>query len=106
MPGDRYFQPEIETIPRAELAKLQTERVLNLVPYACERSAFYREVWDAAGVRPGDIRDLDDFARRIPTITRDDIRAFRSRTGDPYAGLLCVDPPELTSITSSSGTTP
>jgi phenylacetate-CoA ligase len=39
------------------------------VPYAYERSAFYREVWDAAGVRPGDISDLDDFTRRIPTIT-------------------------------------
>ena len=104
-PGDRYFQPGIETMPRAELTKLQTERILSLVPYAYERSAFYREVWDAAGVRPADIRDLDDFARLIPTITRDDIRAFRSRTGDPYAGLLCVDPSELTSITSSSGTT-
>ena len=91
MPGERYFQPEVETMPRAELTKLQTERILSLVPYAYERSAFYREVWDAAGVRPADIRDLGDFARLIPTITRDDIKAFRSRTGDPYAGLLCVD---------------
>jgi phenylacetate-CoA ligase len=105
VPGDRYFQPAIETMPRHELTKLQTERILSLVPYAYERSAFYREVWDAAGVRPADIRDLDDFARQIPMITRDDIRAFRSRTGDPYAGLLCVEPSELTSITSSSGTT-
>jgi phenylacetate-coenzyme A ligase PaaK-like adenylate-forming protein len=40
-----------------------------------------------------------------PHDTRDDIRAFRRRTGDPHAGLLCLDPTELTSITSSSGTT-
>jgi phenylacetate-CoA ligase len=66
MPGDRYFQPEIETMPRAQLAKLQTERILSFVPYAYERSAFYREVWDAAGVRPGDIRDLDDFRTADP----------------------------------------
>lgn len=105
MPGDRYFQPDIETMPRAVLTKLQTERILELVPYAYERSAFYRQAWDAAGVRPQDIRDLDDFTHRIPTVTRDDIREFRKRTGDPFGGLLCVQPAELTSITSSSGTT-
>ncbi len=27
--GDRYFQPGIETMPRAELTKLQTERILR-----------------------------------------------------------------------------
>jgi len=32
VPGDRYFQPGIETMPRAELTKLQTERILSLVP--------------------------------------------------------------------------
>jgi phenylacetate-CoA ligase len=92
-------------MPRAELVKLQTERILELVPYAYERSALYREVWDAAGVRPADIGDLDDFARLIPTISRDDIKRFRDRTGDPFGGLLCVEPSVLTSITSSSGTT-
>ena len=55
VPGDRYFQPGIETMPRAELTKLQTQRILSLVPYAYERSAFYREVWDAAGLTPGSV---------------------------------------------------
>jgi phenylacetate-CoA ligase len=105
LPGERYFQPEVETMPRDELDKLQTERILALVPYAYERSALYREVWDAVGVSPADIHDLDDFTRLIPTISRDDIRRFRDQTGDPFGGLLCVDPSELTSITSSSGTT-
>lgn len=105
MADDRYFQPEIETMPREEIVARQTSRILELVPYAYERSAFYRDTWDAAGVSPKDIRDLDDFTRLIPTITRDQIRAFRERTGDPFGGLLCVEPAELTSITSSSGTT-
>ena len=75
-------------MPGAELTKLQTERTLNLVPYAYERSAFYREVWDAAGVRPGDIRDLDDFARRIPTITRE-------TSGRSGAGRATRTPPAV-----------
>jgi phenylacetate-coenzyme A ligase PaaK-like adenylate-forming protein len=101
----RYFQPDVETMSRADLLALQQRRVLELVPYVYERSAFYRELWSAAGVEPSDIRDLDDFHRLVPTFTKRDVQEFRERTGDPYGGLLCVPPAELTSIMSTSGTT-
>ena len=42
MPDDRYFEPEIETMPRESLAALQEERILELVPYVYERSALVR----------------------------------------------------------------
>ncbi len=101
----RFLEPNIETASRAAIEELQLQRVLELVPYAWERSAFYRELWSGAGVTPDDIRSLHDFTSKIPTFGKDDIRAFRDRTGDPFAGLLCVDVSELTSITSTSGTT-
>jgi phenylacetate-CoA ligase len=99
------FEPEIEAMPRPELERLQEERILELVPYAYERSAFYREVWDEAGVKPSDIKSIADFKERIPFINKDMVRDFRERHGDSYGGLLCVDPGELTAIGSSSGTT-
>ncbi|MEV1079993.1 phenylacetate--CoA ligase family protein [Streptomyces sp. NPDC050211] len=105
MVGDRYFEPQVETMPREQLGALQEERVLELVEYAYAHSTFYRELWDAHGVHPRDIRTLDDFRARIPFITKDMIRAHRARTGDPFGGLLCVRPDELTSVSSSSGTT-
>ncbi|WP_210569375.1 phenylacetate--CoA ligase family protein [Streptomyces sp. GESEQ-4] len=105
MVGDRYFEPQVETMPREQLGALQEERVLELVEYAYAHSPFYRELWDAHGVHPRDIRTLDDFRARIPFITKDMIRAHRARTGDPFGGLLCVRPDELTSVSSSSGTT-
>jgi phenylacetate-coenzyme A ligase PaaK-like adenylate-forming protein len=101
----RYFQPEVETMSRADLRASQEHRVLELVPYVYERSAFYRELWSSAGVSPSDIRGLDDFHQLVPTFTKQDVQAFRERTGDPYGGLLCVPPAELTSIMSTSGTT-
>lgn len=101
----RYFQPDVETMSRADLLALQQRRVLDLVPYVYERSAFYREWWSAAGVTPSDIRGLDDFEKLVPTFTKRDLQEFRDRTGDPYGGLLCVPPAELTSIMSTSGTT-
>ena len=79
--------------------------VLELVEYAYANSAFYRELWDEHGVHPRDIRSLEDFRARIPFITKDMVRAYRARTGDPFGGLLCVPVEELTSVSSSSGTT-
>ena len=102
---DRFFEPEIETASREQIEALQEQRILELVPYAWERSAFYRELWSAAGLEPGSVRSLQDFVTKVPTFTKDDLRAFRDRTGDPFAGLLCVDRAELTSITSTSGST-
>lgn len=101
----RFLEPEIQTASREEIAALQERRILELVPYVWERSAFYRELWSGAGVKPEDIRSLDDFTRKIPTFCKDDVKAYRTRTGDPFGGLLCVDVSELTSITSTSGTT-
>jgi phenylacetate-CoA ligase len=103
--ADRFFEPEIETAPREQIEALQEKRILELVPYAWERSAFYRELWSAAGVRPESVKSIQDFVTKVPTFTKDDLRAFRARSGDPFAGLLCVDRSELTSITSTSGST-
>ncbi|EHB50332.1 phenylacetate-CoA ligase [Mycolicibacterium rhodesiae JS60] len=101
----RFFEPAIETAARAEITSWQERRILELVPYVWDRSPFYRELWSAADVDPSDIRSLDDFTAKIPTFSKSDLRAYRERTGDPFAGLLCVEPVELTSITSTSGTT-
>lgn len=101
----KFLEPEMETASRREIAELQEKRVLELVPYAWERSGLYRELWSAAGLRPDDIQSLADFTRKVPTFCKDDIKAYRERTGDPFGGLLCVDISELTSIVSTSGTT-
>jgi phenylacetate-CoA ligase len=103
--GDRYFEPQVETMPRELLRAQQEERVLELVEYAYANSAFYQELWDEYGVHPRDIRSLDDFRARVPFITKDMVRSYRARTGDPFGGLLCVPVDELTSVSSSSGTT-
>ncbi|MBS9376430.1 phenylacetate--CoA ligase family protein [Rhodococcus sp. B50] len=104
-PSRRFLQPAIETMERDRLRALQEERVLALVPEAFEKSPFYRELWTAAGVNPSRVRSLEDFAEQIPTFTKDDLRAFRDRTGDPFAGLLQVPMDGLTTVMSTSGTT-
>jgi phenylacetate-coenzyme A ligase PaaK-like adenylate-forming protein len=105
VPEDRFFEPAIETASREELTALQEKRILELVPYVWERSPFYRELWTETGLEPTSVRSIADFVAKVPTFSKDDLRAYRARTGDPFAGLLCVDRSELTSITSTSGST-
>jgi phenylacetate-CoA ligase len=100
-----YYDATIETMPRARLEELQLERLLDLLPLAYERAPLIRETWDAAGVRPRDIRTLADFRERVPFIDKDAVRRFRNERGDPYGGLLCIDPAQLTGVSSTSGTT-
>ena len=105
MPDDRYFEPEIETMPRESLVALQEDRILSLVPYVYERSALIRKKWEEAKLKPGDISSLADFTERAPFITKRDIREFRDSAGDPFGGLLCTRYADTTSVFSTSGTT-
>ncbi|MCU1427595.1 MAG: phenylacetate--CoA ligase family protein, partial [Actinomycetia bacterium] len=100
-----YFDETIETMPRHELEARQLELLLDLLPHAYECAALVREVWDAAGVHPRDIRTLDDFRERAPFLDKDTLRRWRDERADPYGGLLTVEPSELTAIMSTSGTT-
>src|SRR5581483_7233402 len=100
-----YYAPEIETMPRGDLEALQLERLRAVIEHAYEHAPLVRETWDAARVHPRDIRTLDDFRERVPCIDKDMLRRFRDDRGDPFGGVLCVPPPELTGVSSTSGTT-
>jgi len=100
-----YFDPEIETMPRAEIEARQFPALKRVIENAYANAGLVRKKWDEAGVKPSDIKSLSDFSRLAPFITKDDIRAFRAETGDPFGGILCTPTSELRSISGSSGTT-
>lgn len=50
----------------------QLERLRSLVRYAAAHVPFYRERFRGVGVRPDDIRSLEDYSR-IPILTREDV---------------------------------
>ncbi len=93
-----FWEKEIETIGRADLARAQLEGLRETVRSAL-RTTFYRDRLAEAGIRsPDDIRSLDDL-RRIPFTTKDDLRrAFPE-------GLLAVDRSDVVRLHASSGTT-
>ena len=88
----------IERLPRAELERLQLERLRRVVAYVTTRVPFYREAFRRAGVRPGEIRTLADL-RHLPFTVKDDFRATY-----PF-GLLAVPMEDVVRLHASSGTT-
>src|SRR5215467_2806201 len=69
----RYFDPEIETASRETLIRLQTERLREQVRHAYRGSPFYKRKLDEAGVKPTQIRTLDDV-QRLPFTTKDELK--------------------------------
>jgi phenylacetate-CoA ligase len=103
-PDEPYWNRALETMDpvdreeRVVLPKLQAQ-----LAYAYEHSPFYRNKWDKAGIRPGDIRSLDDFDN-IPCVTKDEIRRDQAEH-PPFGSNLCVPPKEVARIQGTSGTT-
>jgi phenylacetate-CoA ligase len=93
-----FFNPEMETLALPKLRKLQNERLQRLVHYVYERVAFYKNLFDEKGIRPSDIKTVDDLPR-LPFTKKTDLR-------DNYPfGLFAVPENELRRIHASSGTT-
>lgn len=93
----RYFNPEFETLSRPEIEKLQLERLQSTVQH-CMNSPFYKKRFEENGLKPQDIRTLDDL-RKIPFTTKADLR-------DTYPfGIASVPLDKCVRLHSSSGTT-
>lgn len=99
----QHWDPAIETMPRERLNKLQGERLVRQVKWVYENSDFYRDLYDRNNVKPEDIKGIEDL-RKLPLMTKDDLRDWRSATGDPFNGTLCVPQSMLVKTHHSTGT--
>jgi len=92
------WNAEYETMPREALADLQLRRLQSTVAWVYERVPHYREALDARGVKPRDVRTLDDV-RLLPMTDK-----VALRDTYPY-GMFAVPLEHVVRVHSSSGTT-
>lgn len=95
---EKYFQQEIECMERAEIEKIQLERLQWQVKRVYENVPMYKERMDKAGVKPEDIKELKDLAK-LPFTTKQDLRDYY-----PF-DLFAVPKKDIVRIQASSGTT-
>ena len=94
----RIWNPEMECMSRDERMHLQGERLAKTVRLEYDNVPMYRERMDAAGVKPEDIRSVEDL-KYLPFMEKTDLR-------DQWPfGLFAAPKKDIVRIQGSSGTT-
>ena len=97
----KFFHEEIETLSKEKLQQMQLTRLQAIVERAYMTNTFYRKLYDEAGVKPSDIKNLEDI-RKLPFLEKKTVRAAY-----PY-GMALVPvggPGGALEIHATSGTT-
>jgi phenylacetate-CoA ligase len=92
------WNEEFETLPREALEALQFKRLKDLVERVYTSVPYYRKKMDEEGVKPSDLKGLQDL-RELPFTTKEDLRL-----NYPF-GLFAVPFERVVRIHASSGTT-
>jgi len=93
-----YWNREAECMHQEELRALRSYRLVKTVRHAYENVPCYRSKFDEMGLRPDDIKGIEDLSR-IPFTTKSDFR-----DNYPY-GMFAVPMDQVVRIHASSGTT-
>lgn len=95
----KFWNEEIETMPKAKLKEMQTERLKTLVEKIYSSNKFYRDLYDQAGVKPSDIKHLEDI-KKLPFLEKRTVREAY-----PYGMRLATEPGAVVELHATSGTT-
>ena len=95
---NRIYDPRMECMSRDERHELQGQRLRATVQREYDKVPLYRRRMDEKGIKPGDIRTIEDI-RYLPFTEKTDLR-----DEFPY-GLLAAPQSEIVRIHGSSGTT-
>lgn len=93
-----YYQKELECMPRDEIRKLQSERLVWQVKRMYERVELFRKRMDEKGLKPEDIHGVEDL-HKLPFSYKQDLRDYY-----PY-GLFAEPLSNIVRVHASSGTT-
>ena len=100
---EKHWRPEIETMPREQLEEFQLAELRRELQYAYDHAPYYKQSFDKAGVKPSDLKTLEDLAK-FPFINK---LTERDTQGDgSFFGTLCAVPEEkVIFMATSSGST-
>lgn len=92
------WNKEMECADRETMRALQLEKLKKTVKYEYDNVPYYRKKMDDSGVKPEDIKSLDDI-RKLPFTTKEDLAVNYPR------GLFAAKNEDIIRIHASSGTT-
>lgn len=104
-PGQRYWDPELQTMAPERRRALQDERLREMLRRVFERPVpFYRRRLEAAGIKsPDDVRGVDDLAN-VPCIVKQELRDSEAEH-PPIGDYRFTELRECVRVGQSTGTT-
>jgi phenylacetate-CoA ligase len=103
MSEKRYWDESIETLPRPKLITYQIEQLRRHLELAWEKSPYYRQAFESAGVKPSDLRHLEDL-RRFPFVNKA-IERDRQVAHPLLGDMTAASEEEIVFVAASSGST-
>jgi phenylacetate-CoA ligase len=88
----------MEAKPLSQLREIQEKKLRHLVRWAYEKTGLYRQKWDEIGLKPKDIRKVEDLKKAPLT------RYLEDFVKTPISDKLAVPIEEVKEISSTSGT--
>ena len=99
----KYYDPEIECMPRPEIEKLQLSRLKTMLQYAYDNTVWYKRSFDEAGVKPSDLETLSDLAK-FPFCDKKTERQTQ-HVGSFFGEMCSVPEEDVIFMATSSGST-
>jgi len=97
-----YWDEELETISPEQFRERQTLKMQKHLRYAYQNSQFYKRKFDRVGLRPEEIKTLDDFRRQVPWLTHEEL-INDQKENSPFGDILTVNIKEIRRIYCSPG---
>ena len=101
--NNKFWDEELETLPREELEKRQLADLQEIVKFAYDHAPYYKRSFDEAGVKPEDIKTLKDI-QKFPFINKTTQRDTQG-VGSFLGELAAVPEEDVVFISTSSGST-
>ena len=91
VPGEnRFYSKKLETLSLEDIKRLQFEKTKETLERAYHKSAYYKNLFDKAKIKPQDFKQLEDIAR-FPFIDKHDLIKDQEEN-PPFGSRVCVSP--------------
>jgi phenylacetate-CoA ligase len=101
--SSRFWNEDIETLSSAEVRRLEDERLAEQIAYDYATSPYYRAKLDDAGVKPEQVRRVEDLSR-IPFMEKQEVAASQA-DGTLLGVNQCARLDRIVRIQATGGTT-
>ena len=96
-----FFNKPRETLPWERREEDLEKKLLETIEHAFQNSRAYKEIFHSRGIRPSDIRGLEDL-EKLPILRMSDL-VERQKTEPPFGGFDTIDPTKIRRIYINPG---